>query len=90
MKKVCVLAMVLCLAFAASVWAADIPGQKLTDAEASCVRGMGFTLPVALLGNKVIVNSVTYTSTVAAISGGYSVNFSMPGVPVSASATFIR
>jgi hypothetical protein len=88
MKKVCVLAMVLCLAFAASVYAADIPGQKLTDAEASCVRGMGFILPVSLLGSKVIVNGVSSAMTVTPTSTGYSLSFTSPNV--SANATFTK
>ncbi len=89
MKKVCVLAMILCLGFAASVWAADIPGQKLTDAEASCVRGMGFTLPpLALLKPQVIVNGVSSPMTVVPTATGYTLSFS--SATVSASATFSR
>ncbi len=89
MKKVCVLAMVLCLGLAVSVWAADIPGQKLTDAEASCVRGMGFTLPpVALLAPQVIVNGVSSPMTVTKTSTGYTLSFS--SATVSASATFSK
>jgi hypothetical protein len=91
MKKLCALAMVLCLGLAASTWAADIPGQKLTDAEASAVRGMGFTLPVGLLANSVTVNGVTQAMTVTATKTGYfvSTNGSLvfPGGTVSAIAT---
>ena len=72
MKKVCVLAMVLCLGLAASVWAADIPGQKLTDAEASSVRGMG--VPVSLLGAMVIVNDVSFSAAATPTSTGYTVS----------------
>jgi hypothetical protein len=87
MKKVCVLAMVLCLAFAASVWAADIPGQKLTDAQASQVRGTGFTLPVSLLGSKVIVNGVSSPMTMTPTSTGYTFSFSSATVSVNAAFT---
>lgn len=90
MKKVCVLAMVLCLGFAASVWAADIPGQKLTDAEASCVRGMGFAIPANLFSTsvcRVIVGNQVQTSAL----NGFSINtgtLTFTGATVSASGTF--
>ena len=74
MKKVCVLAMVLCLGLAASVWAVDIPGQKLTDAEAGSVRGMGFTFPVSLLGCMVIVNGTSYSTSATPTKTGYTVS----------------
>ncbi len=90
MKKVCVLVMVMCLGLAASVWAADIPGQKLTDAEASSIRGTAFTLPV---GCFVIVNGTSQFVNATPTLTGWSVNtgtLSFGTVTVGASATFTR
>jgi hypothetical protein len=93
MKKVCVLAMVLCLGLGASVWAADMPGQKLTDAEAASIRGAAFIFPANVLSTsvcKVIVNNQTpQTSPLI----GNSVNTGtllFTGATVAASGTFTR
>jgi hypothetical protein len=89
MKKVCILAMVLCLVLAVSVWAADIPGQKLTDAEASSIRGAAFIFPADLLSTSVVtvfVNNQTPQSFLL-IDGGTLI---FTGATVTASGIFTK
>jgi hypothetical protein len=93
MKKITVVALAFCLvaAFTASVWAADIPGQKLTQDEMSSITGKAspFTIPMSFFQNlspsgvTVFINGQKATAN----SPSYTVS-TIPGVTVTASATF--
>jgi len=95
MKKITVLALAFCLiaAFSASAWAADIQGQKLTPNELASVTGKAssFTIPMSFFQNlspsgvTVFINGQKATSN----SPVYTLS-SLPGVTVTASATFRR
>ncbi len=93
MKKVTVLALVLCLvgAFTASAWAADITGQKLTQDEMASITGKAspFTIPMSFFQN------LSPSGTTVFINGQQvqpsapgSTVYTLGGVSVNASATF--
>ena len=81
--------------FAASVWAADIPGQKLTPNELASVTGkfspvsvpMGFfqNLNLSPTGTTVFINGQQATAN----SPVYTIS-TLPGVTATASATFTK
>jgi hypothetical protein len=93
MKKITVLGVAFCLiaVFSVSVWAADIPGQKLTSNELASVTGKAssFTIPMSFFQNlspsgvTVFINGQKATAN----SSVYTLS-SLPGVTVTASATF--
>ena len=65
MKKVSVVALTLCLVmvFTASVWAADFPGQKLTQDELSSITGKADpTITIGTLTVGTLTSSLTGTS----------------------------
>jgi hypothetical protein len=83
MRKVIfvVLAVFFVAGFAASAWAADIPGQKLTPNELASVTGKAspFTIPVSFFQN------LSSTGTTVFINGKQE---AVTGVTVTARATF--
>jgi hypothetical protein len=95
LKRIIVLALALCLvgAFTVSVWAADIPGQKLTQDELGSVTGKAasFTIPMSFFqnlsptGTTVFINGQRATAN----SPVYTVP-TIPGVTVTAGCTFRR
>jgi lipopolysaccharide export system protein LptA len=92
MKKVSVVVLTLCAVavFAASVFAADLPGQKLTQDELASITGKAdpFAIPMSFFqnlspsGTTVIVNGqkITPSSTV----------YTLEGITVTAGATFTK
>ncbi len=90
MKKIIILALAFCLvvAFAASVWSADIPGQKLTQDDLASITGKAnpVTIPTSFFqnlsssGTTVIINGQKVQSS--------SPVYTLGGVSVTASAAF--
>jgi hypothetical protein len=93
MKKITVLAVAFCLiaAFSVSAWAADIPGQKLTPNELASVTGKAssFTIPMSFFQNLSSTGTMVFINGQKATANSpvYTVS-SVPGVTVTASATF--
>ena len=93
MRKVIVVALAVFFVagFAASVWAADIPGQKLTPNELASVTGkadpvsipMSFFQNLSSTGVTVFINGEKATTN----SPVYTIS-SLPGVTVNAGAFF--
>ncbi len=92
MKKIIILALAFCLvvAFAASVWSADIPGQKLTQDELASITGKAspVTVPMSFFQN------LSPSGTTVFINGQKvqpsSPIYSLGGVTVVAGATFTK
>jgi hypothetical protein len=92
MKRITILALAFCLvgAFAASVWSADIPGQKLTQDEMASITGKAnpVTIPMSFFqnlspsGTTVIINAQKVQPS--------SPVYKLGGVTVVAGATFIK
>ena len=80
MKKGSIVGLIFCLvaALTVSVWAADMPGQKLTQAELASVTGKAnpFTIPMSFFqklsttGTTVIINGQQIQSSSSAYTSG--------------------
>ncbi len=92
MKKVSVVALTLFLVavFTTSIWAADFPGQKLTQDELASIAGKGdpVTIPMSFFQN------LSPSGTTVFINGQQvqpsSPTYTLGGVTVTASATFTK